>query len=211
MTARRVLACAALAATAVAQPGCRPKVAPAPPPRSDVIVLAPDPDDGRVGSATVTTPQGSVELTTGNQATRVVSGQPPAAPSPMSDEEIQRRFGDAMAARPLVVREFSLYFEAGGDTLTPESQALVADILEVVRLRPAPDVSVIGHTDTTGDPDANVELGMRRAALIRDLLVKSGLDRAHVDVASHGEADLLVPTPDNTAEEKNRRVEVTVR
>jgi outer membrane protein OmpA-like peptidoglycan-associated protein len=32
-----------------------------------------------------------------------------------------------------------------------------------------------------------------------------------VDVASHGETNLLVPTPDDTAEAKNRRVEVTVR
>jgi peptidoglycan-associated lipoprotein len=83
--------------------------------------------------------------------------------------------------------------------------------VEFVRLRPAPDVSVIGHTDTTGEADPNVALGMRRATLIRDLLVKTGLDPGQVDVASHGEADLLVPTPDNTEEAKNRRVEVIVR
>jgi hypothetical protein len=32
-----------------------------------------------------------------------------------------------------------------------------------------------------------------------------------VDVRSHGEADLLVPTSDNTYERRNRRVEVAVR
>jgi hypothetical protein len=30
-------------------------------------------------------------------------------------------------------------------------------------------------------------------------------------VRSHGEGELLVPTPDNVFEPKNRRVEVTVR
>ena len=46
---------------------------------------------------------------------------------------------------------------------------------------------------------------------MRDLLVAAGLDAALVEVASHGESNPLVPTPDNTAEARNRRVEVTVR
>jgi peptidoglycan-associated lipoprotein len=211
MRIRDLLVCAALAAVATTAGACRPKVAPTPPPPADLVVLAPDPDDGHVGSATVSTPVGSVELTAGGDATRVANGQAPTPPALMAPDEIQRRFGDAMISRPLAPREFLLYFEAGGDTLTPESQTLVAEIVEFVRSRPAPDVSVIGHTDTTGEASANVELGMRRATLIRDLLVSSGLDAAQVDVASHGESDLLVPTPDGTAEARNRRVEVTVR
>ncbi len=205
-----LLACAALAAVLAPSGGCRPKVVPTPP-GADLIVLLPDPEDGRVGSATVTGPSGEVALTSAQQGTRVVAGRAPSAPAPIADEEIERRFGGALAARPLAPRQFLLYFEVGGDTLTAESQALVADVLDAVRQRPAADVTVIGHTDTTGDPASNVELGMRRAMLIRDLLVKNGLDPAQVDVASHGEADLLVVTPDDTAEPKNRRVEVTVR
>lgn len=210
MTARLICVCLAITTTVLASAGCRPKVAPTPP-RADVIVLVPDPEDGRLGGATVSTPGGQVELTRAREATRVVSGQAPGAPAPMSDAEIQQRFGEAIGARPPAPREFLLYFETGGDALTAESQTLVAEIVEFVRNRPAPDVTVIGHTDTTGDPASNADLGMQRAVLIRDVLVKAGLDSARVDVASHGEADLLVPTPDNTPEPKNRRVEVTVR
>lgn len=203
-----VLVMAAISATAA---GCaKPKVAPAPP-RSDMIVLLPDPEDGRVGAATVSAGGGTVDLATANQATRVVSGAPPTAPAAIAPEEVQRIFGGAISARPPQPRQFLLYFESGGDTLTPESQALLAEIVAFVKTRPAPDVSVIGHTDTTGDADANFKLGLQRATLIRDLLIKGGMDPAQVDIASHGEADLLVKTPDNTAEPKNRRVEVTVR
>lgn len=208
----RTLVWIALAAAVTAVSACRPKVAPPPPPPvADVVVLMTDPDDGSSGGATVSTPQGSVDLTVAQHATRVIAGQAPSAPAPMTDEEIQRRFGEAMSARPLPPREFILYFEVGGDTLTPESKALVADIVGFVAKRPVPDVSVIGHTDTTGDAQSNVTLGMQRATVIRDLLVQSGVDPSQVDVRSHGEADLLVQTPDNTAEAKNRRVEVTVR
>lgn len=216
MTARALLTSGMIVSVAVAFAACRPKVTPVTPvppvpPRSDLIVLLPDPDDGHVGAATVTAQGNRVDLTIPNQGTRVVSGQPPSAPATIGAGEIQRLFGDALAARPLPVRQFLLYFRTGDETLTPESQALVPDIVEFVRGRPAPDVTVIGHTDTTGGADANADLGLRRGNLVRDLLVQGGLDPTQVDVASHGEADLLVPTPDDTAEARNRRVEVTVR
>ena len=38
-----------------------------------------------------------------------------------------------------------------------------------------------------------------------------GLDASLMVVTSHGEADLLVPTPDETPEPRNRRVEIAVR
>jgi outer membrane protein OmpA-like peptidoglycan-associated protein len=192
--------------------GCaQPQVAPEAP-RADLVVLMPDPEDGRLGSATVTGAAGGVvELTRASEGTRVVQGQPPAAPAIVPADDVQRIFGGAMAERPLAPRRFLLYFETGSDTLTEESQALVPEIVAVVGSRPSPDVTVIGHTDTTGDAMANVALGMRRASLIRDRLVGSGLDASRVELASHGEADLLVPTADNTEEARNRRVEVTVR
>ena len=116
-----------------------------------------------------------------------------------------------MAARPIAPRQFMLYFDTASETLTTESTALIPQIVEEVRGRPVPDVSVIGHTDTTGDAASNIQLGLRRANAIRDLLVANGVDPSRVDVASHGESNLLVTTPDNTAEPRNRRVEVTVR
>lgn len=209
MRMRTAVACGALAAMLGGAGACRPKVAPG---GADLIVLMPDPDDGgHVGSATVTGKTGSVDLTEPQTATRVVGEAAPTAPTPISTDEIQRLFGEVFAARPLPPRQFLLYFETGSEQLTIDSLALIPDVVKVVRERPVADVTVIGHTDTTGDAASNVELGMRRAVLIRDLLVKSGLDPAKISVASHGEADLLVKTPDDTAEPKNRRVEVTVR
>ncbi|HSL23447.1 MAG TPA: OmpA family protein [Vicinamibacterales bacterium] len=210
MTRAAVAGISCAAALMLGACGPRPQVTPAPP-RADLVVLLPDPEDGRVGAATVSATGGSVELTSANDSTRVVPGQAPGAPQTITSEEVQRLFGDALAARPLPPRHFLLYFETGSDTLTPESQALVTEIVAFVGARPAPDVTVIGHTDTTGDPKSNIDLGLRRATLIRDLLISSGLGAAQVEVASHGEADLLVPTPDGTDEARNRRVEVTVR
>ena len=47
--------------------------------------------------------------------------------------------------------------------------------------------------------------------MIKELLVSRGIDAGFLDVDSHGESNPVVPTGDNVAEPKNRRVEVTVR
>ena len=126
-------------------------------------------------------------------------------------DEIARIFGDALAVLPPPARRYLLYFDLGNDTLTPESQAQVPVILALVAERGQPDVAIIGHTDTSGAAPANVTLGLRRATLVRDRLVAAGLDGALIEVTSHGESNPLEPTPDNTGNARNRRVEVTVR
>jgi outer membrane protein OmpA-like peptidoglycan-associated protein len=104
-----------------------------------------------------------------------------------------------------------LYFLFDSENLTPASSALLADTLQAVKQRPVPDVMVVGHTDTTGPPALNFQLALRRAQTVRELLLAAGLDDGAVDVASHGEAQPLVLTPDETNEPRNRRVVITVR
>jgi len=55
------------------------------------------------------------------------------------------------------------------------------------------------------------DLGLRRAVMVRNLLISAGVDAAQIQVTSLGETDLLVHTPDETAEPRNRRVDIIVR
>ena len=74
-----------------------------------------------------------------------------------------------------------------------------------------PEVVIVGHTDTMGDRKSNLALGLKRATAVRSILLGAGLPESLVELTSHGEGDLLVRTRDNTAEPRNRRVEITVR
>jgi outer membrane protein OmpA-like peptidoglycan-associated protein len=177
----------------------------------DIVVLLADPETKAVGRVVVSSPLGSVELKDKRTGTRIVMGHPPSVVFKLSEAQVQQLFGDALAAQPPAARHFLLYFVSGSDQLTPKSERLLAEILPFVTSRSVPDVTVVGHTDTTGAAQANIEFGRRRAIMIRDRLVAAGLDGNIVSVASHGEADLLVPTPDDTPEPKNRRVDVSVR
>jgi outer membrane protein OmpA-like peptidoglycan-associated protein len=193
--------------------GCSPKrvAQPTRPTPPTLIVLLPDPESGTTGRARVSNEFGSADLAAPRAATRVTADGPPGPVSTMSEADVKRLFGDALAALPPASRHFTLHFRFESDALTEESTALVPKILSTVKGLSVPEVVVVGHTDTMGDPRANLALGLKRAISVRDILVKAGLAPSTIEVTSHGEADLLVKTPDNTPEPRNRRVEITVR
>jgi outer membrane protein OmpA-like peptidoglycan-associated protein len=176
----------------------------------DLIVLLPE-SDGTVGRADASNQSGSVDLATARASTRVSAGRAPSRVQELSEDEVRRLFGSALAAQPPAPSHFVLYFRFDSEELTDESRLLLGQVLPVLKQHPVPRVSVVGHTDTTGAPTLNIELGLRRANAVRALLIETGLDSAAIDATSHGEATLLVPTADEVFEPKNRRVEITVR
>jgi len=195
--------------------GCGPKrvaqpTQPARPAPPTLIVLLPDPESGVTGRARVSNEFGSADLAVPRAATRVMEG-PPGPVSAMSEADVKRLFGGALAALPPAPRHFTLHFRFESDALTDESTALVPEILRTVKGLSVPEVVVVGHTDTMGDSSANLALGLKRAISVRAVLVKAGLPPSTIEATSHGEADLLVRTPDNIPEPRNRRVEITVR
>lgn len=212
--ARRVPALAVLAVmlTAGLLSACGPqRIRTSESPGQSLIVLLPDPAGGTIGLAAVSNASGKADLANARDATQVSTNQPPGPVTIMSEAEVQRVFGDVLSALPPPPQHFTLFFRFESDEPTEPSRALVPEILEAVRKRPAPDVQVVGHTDTTGTPAANVELGLKRATMVRNLFVEAGLAASAIDVTSFGEADLLVSTADATPEPRNRRVEITVR
>ena len=154
---------------------------------------------------------GVAELSKAWDSTVVALNRPPTPVATMDTAEVQRIFGDALSTLPPPPRHFNVYFQFGSDDLTSESRTLVPEILKVVGERPVPDVLAVGHTDTTGSAASNNELGLKRAMIVRELLIAIGLDASLIEVTSHGEADPLISTPDETYEPRNRRVEIEVK
>ncbi len=189
--------------------GCAtpPPPAPLPPKPMSYAVLLDNPD-GSVGAITFTNSRGTIPI---DRAKNAVNLDGATVPYTQDESLIQKDFGAAIAARPQPPASYLLYFESGGTQLTAQSQSLIAKIVADAAKRPTADISVIGHTDTEGDADANEKLGMQRAQTVSQMITGAGIKVAELTVTSHGERDLLVRTPDNTAEPKNRRVEVTVR
>jgi len=216
-SAHNALCFVAAAATLVAS-GCGGKrVSPAAPGSASAvsppaqIALLPDPETGVTGKIRVSNEFGAVIVETPRAATTVTAHAAPGPLKTMSEDDVRQLFAAALDALPPAPKHFTLYFKFESDTLTDESAGTIPEVLDAMKRLAVPEVVVIGHTDTMGDAKANLTLGLRRAKSVRDILVNAGLAPSMVEVATHGEADLLIKTPDNTPEPRNRRVEITVR
>jgi outer membrane protein OmpA-like peptidoglycan-associated protein len=180
-------------------------------PPANLIVLAPNPD-GTTGAIVVQNAAGSQTIRQAGQGTTIASAAAaPAAPAPVSDQDIARTFSAALAAQPEPPSRFLLYFQLGSAQLTQDSERLVPEIIKTVAGRRSREVLIVGHTDRLGSQADNYRLGLERATHVKNLLVTRGLDAALIEIDSHGEDNPLVPAADQVAEPRNRRVEVTVR
>jgi len=129
----------------------------------------------------------------------------------LTEAEVRSAFGPTLAALPGKPATFVLYFLEGKDELTPESRVELDKVLTELKRRPLPDIVVIGHTDTVGTLAFNDRLSLARAERLRESLIALGIPANRIEAAGRGERELLVPTDDNVAEPRNRRVEINVR
>ena len=196
---------ALLAALLLAACGTPPPPAPKPP-RSYVVLL--ENADGTTGKVVYRGQQGTVEL---DEAREAVALQGPAVTYKIDAQQLARDTSAAIAAQPRAPRTFIFYFDLNTTQLSPASEALVSQVQEELRSRQAPDVSITGHTDTAGDAARNETLALRRAEQVAQRLKATIASTVPVEVTSHGERNLLVQTPDDVDEPRNRRVEVVVR
>ncbi len=115
----------------------------------------------------------------------------------------------AQPAAPAV--NLTVNFANGSAELTPEAirtldelgRALVSKDLADYRFR------IEGHTDTVGSRDYNRALSERRAEAVVDYMAKRyGVDPHRLQAVGMGDDGLLIPTPPQTPEPRNRRVQV---
>lgn len=180
-------------------------------PGKNLFVLMPDPD-GHTGQMTVTNQGGTQVVDKPGDVTEVKDAlTPPAPPRPMDEKEIARLFGAALSAQPSLPAIYLLYFKTGAADLTEESAKKIPEIFAAISDRKSSDITVIGHSDTMGAKPLNYDISLNRAQRVKELLVSMGVDPLAIETESHGEDNPLIKTPDEVAEPRNRRVEVTVR
>lgn len=125
---------------------------------------------------------------------------------------VNQRYGSTLGAQPPRPVAYVVNFASGSASqLTPESKPVIEQMKTTLNGRPAPEITVIGHTDRVGKVEANDALSLKRAQAVRDILVDAGIPGARMEVAGRGEREPVVPTEDEVAEPRNRRVEISIR
>lgn len=166
--------------------------------------------DGRATAVQVQSAAGVVDLTQPYQTAALQrDGRLEAQQS--NAEEVSKRHGAVLALPLLPPVRFTLQFEPGTSTLTPDSQNQLPGILEQATARAGGEIQVVGHTDRTGSPKANDTLSLQRAQAVRNLLIQRGFEPALVEAIGRGEREPVVPTEANVNEPRNRRAEIIIR
>lgn len=190
-------------------------------PEAGVSAFCPDPirelymvmpeSGGGVGRLTVTFNDGSELLLEGDFAAAELQGTRQRQFA--GDRALmEKEFGPAVAALPAAPMIATLYFGFGATDLNQAAADNIKQIARQLQGAEGAEISITGHTDTVGTEDRNQSLSLSRAERVRDQLIQLGIPADQiVSVTGMGESDLRVQTADNVKEEKNRRVEVTVR
>jgi outer membrane protein OmpA-like peptidoglycan-associated protein len=177
------------------------------PPDETVVVLPSA--DGHTGTVIVQRGGERHVLNRPFAASRLTGGQ--AEMVQLSGAEVGQSFGVALQALPARPTTFLLYFITATDELTDESKGELKKVLAALKQRAVPDIMVVGHTDTVGEPERNDLLSKRRAERVKGFLIEIGIPGAQIQTAGRGEREPLVPTADNVDEPRNRRVQISVR
>jgi outer membrane protein OmpA-like peptidoglycan-associated protein len=104
----------------------------------------------------------------------------------------------------------SLYinFDTGKSSIKPDSQGIIQQMVELMNQNLDLKLTVEGHTDNVGKPEANKLLSEQRAKAVVQALVKEGIDQKRLKPVGYGQEK---PVADNSTPEgraKNRRVEL---
>lgn len=114
-------------------------------------------------------------------------------------------------AAPPPPKSWMVFFDTNSTAMSQQSAMTVTEAANVAKSMANSKVAVTGFTDTDGSPAYNQMLSQRRATAVKNALVKNGVPAQSVTIGGSGEAGLLVDTPDQTKNEKNRRVQIVVQ
>ena len=104
----------------------------------------------------------------------------------------------------------NLNFDSSTTNLTPDSRQTVTDLAAIMKCYPNSAVQLEGHTDSTGEPEANKKLSENRAEAVKAMMVSDGVDANRIGTAGWGQEKPIASNDTEDGKAKNRRTELIV-
>lgn len=101
-------------------------------------------------------------------------------------------------------------FAVDSTAISPQMRQTLDGVAQSMINYPNSLIDVMGHTDSTGSEQYNLDLSRRRAESVANYLTSRGVSRARIETIGYGEQ---YPVADNSTPEgraQNRRVEIRI-
>jgi outer membrane protein OmpA-like peptidoglycan-associated protein len=112
--------------------------------------------------------------------------------------------------RGVVVNLPDVLFAMGKADLTPEAVTTIGSISEIIKLAPARDLAVEGHTDDVGTIDYNYKLSDARGKRVAQELETTGIPSGKISTKAFGETTPIATNRTEEGRMRNRRVEIII-
>ena len=98
----------------------------------------------------------------------------------------------------------------GSSVIKSESYAQLDEILKSAVVAEGLKVGVYGHTDNTGNADANQTLSNERANSVKNYLISKGLPENRIESKGFGQTQPIADNNTFAGKAKNRRVQIVL-
>ena len=110
----------------------------------------------------------------------------------------------------LLTLDQDVQFAVDSAAIQPGFRDTLSKVADVLRRHPGTEVTIIGHTDSTGAESYNQGLSERRAEAVRRELVAMGVDGGRLRTVGRGESEPRASNETATGRAANRRVEMVL-
>jgi len=101
-----------------------------------------------------------------------------------------------------------LFFKKGSAKIMQDSYGEIKRFAEFLKKNPAYKVKIIGHTDSRGKAERNMNLSIERAKAVKKALELEGIEGSRIIIAGRGELDPIASNRTKEGRAKNRRIEI---
>ena len=111
----------------------------------------------------------------------------------------------------LILSMNSILFEVNSEKLLDGSQRTLQRISEFLVENADNNITISGHTDSTGTEEYNRELSKKRAESVKTALTSRGVKLDRIETEGLGEAYPIANNETKVGRQQNRRVEITIQ
>ncbi len=104
----------------------------------------------------------------------------------------------------------TILFDSGKSSIKAESQAVLTDIINILKEYPNSKFTVEGHTDSVGSDQLNKTLSEARASAVKEYLTANGIDQFRLSSTGYGEERPIASNDTRSGRAQNRRVEINL-